>query len=96
MWNPTNSFLDPFALITNIFSQKYLDIQAQCTRHHWFTAFIVVFLNISFSYNALISKIDIINCQNNEATETYPFVPSIASKSTIAGNISVFEYLNIR
>lgn len=39
--------------------------------------------------------IDVIDCKTKRATRAYPFVPSMASKSTTAGNISVFEDLNI-
>lgn len=40
-------------------------------------------------------KVDIVNCESEGATEAYPFAPSMANESTTAGNISVFEDLNI-
>lgn len=40
-------------------------------------------------------KVDIVNCENKSATEAYPFALSIANENTTAGNISVFEDLNI-
>lgn len=40
-------------------------------------------------------KVDIINCKTEGVTEVYPFAPSMSNKSTIVGNISVFEDLNI-
>lgn len=40
-------------------------------------------------------KIDIINCDIESITESYPFAPSMANESTTAGNISVFEDLVI-
>lgn len=39
--------------------------------------------------------IDIINCKTEGPTEAYPFAPSMASENTTAGNITVFEDLNI-
>lgn len=39
--------------------------------------------------------IDLIDCKTEGATAAYPFVPCMASESTTADNISVFEDLNI-
>ena len=40
-------------------------------------------------------KVDIIDCKTEGSTIAYPFAPAMASESTTAGNISVFEDLNI-
>lgn len=40
-------------------------------------------------------KVDVIDCKTEGLTIAYPFAPVIASKSTMAGNISMFEDLNI-
>lgn len=40
-------------------------------------------------------KVDIINCETEGVTKAYPFAPSMSNESTTAGNISVFEDLNI-
>ena len=40
-------------------------------------------------------KVEIIDCKTEGPTSAYPFAPAMASESTTAGNISVFEDLNI-
>lgn len=40
-------------------------------------------------------KINVIDCNTKEKTETYAFVPSIFSENSLAGNQSVFENLNV-
>lgn len=40
-------------------------------------------------------KVDIINCETKGVTEAYLFAPYMSNESTTAGNISVFEDLNI-
>lgn len=40
-------------------------------------------------------KVNIIKCKTKDATLTYPFASAMASKVTTAGNINVFEKLNI-
>lgn len=96
MWNPTGNLLDTLALTTSIFGQASSNYRAQCTRHHRFAAFIAAFPDNYFLYSASMPKIDIINCEKEGAIEVYPFAPSMASESTTAGNISVFEDLNIK
>lgn len=48
------------------------------------------FPNQQFLNKAVMPKIDIINCKIEGITEVYPFVLLI-NKSTIVGNISIFE-----
>ena len=93
MWNPTGNFLDTLALITSIFGQASSNYLAQCTQHHRFAT---AFPDYYFLYSALMPKIDIINYKTKGATEAYPFALSMASESTTAGNISVFDDLNIK
>lgn len=40
-------------------------------------------------------KVDVIDCKTEGSTIAYLFAPAMASESTTAGNISVFEDLNI-
>lgn len=40
-------------------------------------------------------KVDLIDCKIKGSTVAYPFAPSMVNESTTAGNISVFEDLNI-
>ena len=40
-------------------------------------------------------KIEIIDCKTEGPTLAYLFALAMISKSTTAGNISIFEYLNI-
>ncbi len=40
-------------------------------------------------------KVDIIECKTKGVTSAFPFAPAMASESTTARNISVFEELNI-
>lgn len=96
MWNPTGNLFDTLPLITITFEQLSSNYQAQCTRHHRFAAFIAAFPDHYFFYSAPMPKIDIINCITKGSTETYPFALSMAYESTTAGNISVFEDLNIK
>lgn len=39
--------------------------------------------------------VDVIDCKLEKATKAYLFTPFMSSKSTTAGNINVFEDLNI-
>lgn len=40
-------------------------------------------------------KVDVIDCRTEGSTLAFPFAPVMASESTTAGNISVFDDLNI-
>ena len=40
-------------------------------------------------------KVEVIDCKTEGPTSAYFFAPAMASESTTAGNIGVFEYLNI-
>lgn len=40
-------------------------------------------------------KIDVINCKTESSNLTFPFILAMASENTIAGNISIFEKINI-
>lgn len=63
--------------------------------YHWFTLFIAGFSNQPFTYSAPMPKVNIIHYKTKSSTIAYLFTPTMASKSTIIGNISVFEKLNI-
>lgn len=69
--------------------------QDQCICHHQFSSFIAAFSKETFSFSTRMPKVDIIDCKTESSIIAYPFAPVIASKSTTAGNISMFEDLNI-
>lgn len=68
-------------------------VQNQCICHYQFGAFISGFPSCNFSYGPKMPIINLINCITKSCTKAYPFAPSMASKSTTASNISVFENL---
>lgn len=45
-------------------------------------------------YSVPMPKVDIINYRNKGSIVVFPFAPSMASKSTTAGNMTVFEDLS--
>lgn len=60
-----------------------------------FNAFQADFFNKSFNYKLFIPVINIINCKREGHIKAYLFSSSIFNKSLTAGNISVFENLNV-
>ena len=42
-----------------------------------------------------MSVLNKINCKTKGCTKAYPFAPSMFSESSTAGNIAVFEDLNV-
>lgn len=62
---------------------------------HRFNAFRAGFPNESFDYQLSMPVINVIDCERQGRTIAYPFAPSMFSESSTAGNISVFEDLNI-
>lgn len=86
----------PRTLVAKAFGKENGGQRALCIRHHRFTSFIAAFPSIQFSYSAAMPKVDIIDCKTEGVTAAYPFAPSMSNESTTAGNISVFENLNIR
>lgn len=73
----------------------YSSQRDQCIQHHHFASFIAGFPQHKFSYSAPMPKVDIIECKTEGATSAFPFAPAMASENITAGNISVFEELNI-
>lgn len=47
-------------------------------------------------YNPFMPAINFINCKKEGANKVFAFAPSIFSKSSIVGNMSVFENLNVK
>lgn len=72
----------------DVINQK---VQNQCICYHWFDAFILGFLGCNFSYSLKMPIINLISCKTECCTKTYLFALFMASKSTIAGNVCVFQ-----
>lgn len=92
MWNLKSDVLRPRSLTRVLFVSKQRD---QCIRHHRFASFITGFPDQVFTYSAPMPKVDVIDYKTEGSTVAYPFAPAMASENTIAGNINVFEELNI-
>ena len=97
MWNPKKDLLSSRIIIERLFGSDpdARNKRNQCIRHHRFTSFISAFPDWSFSYSAAMPRVKNIDCKIEGASEAYSFAPSMASESTTAGNISVFEDLAI-
>lgn len=95
MWNPKSDCLRPRAMTKALFGPHLRDQRDQCICHHRFSSFITEFSKEIFSFSACMPKVDVIDCKTKGSTIAYPFAPAMASESTTAGNISVFEDLNI-
>ena len=70
-------------------------IQKQCVWSHQFQLFKAAFSNKKLNYISLMSIINQIDCRSEGVTKTYAFAPYMFSESFTAGNISVFEDLNV-
>lgn len=95
IWNPKSDVLRLRALVRKAIGPEVRNQQDQCIRHHRFASFIAAFPDHAFFYSAPMPKVEVIDCKTEVPTSAYPFAPAMASKSTTAGNISVFEDLNI-
>lgn len=49
----------------------------------------------AFIFNPQIPVVNIINCKREGPTKAFAFAPSMHSESSLAGNIAVFEDLNV-
>lgn len=70
-------------------------IRRQCVQAHRFHAFISAFLVETLDDNPAMPVINLIDCKHECATEAYVFALSMYNESSTAGNISVFENLNV-
>ena len=96
MWDPKRELLDPFELAMSVFGPQASEIRQLCTRSHRFEAFQAAFPTESLSYQSVsMPVLNKINCKTKGCTKAYPFAPSMFSKSSTAGNIAVFEDLNV-
>ena len=96
MWNPKSNVLTPCKLTRQALGQDICSSQRdQCTWHHRFTSFIAGFPQHEFPYSAPMPKVDVIECKTKGATSAFSFAPAMASESTTARNIIVFEEFNI-
>lgn len=95
MWNLKSDILRPKTLVRALFRPDFRNQQNFRIWHYWFTLFITSFPDKIFSYSTLMSKVDVIDCKNEDSTLSFSFATLMASKSIIVGNISVFKDLNI-
>lgn len=95
MWNPKSDVLKPRELTRRAIGPDIRSQRDQCIRHHRFASIIAGFPDYAFSYSAPMPKVDVIDCKTEGSSSAFPFAPAMASENTTAGNISVFEDLNI-
>lgn len=89
--------IDLFKLTVDVFGIKSIEICHQCVSFYCYLLFIAAFLSINLLYTfGLMSIINYIDCKLEGNTKDFAFAPSIFGKSFIAGNILVFEDLNIK
>lgn len=93
MWQPKKELLKSLLFVKRGFGVNNQGVQNQCICHHRSSAFISGFPGCSFSYGPKMPIINLINCETERCTKAYPFALSMASKSTTAGNITVFKDL---
>lgn len=95
MWDPIRELPKPKAISFKAFGSSGVAIRSQCSKHHWFIAFCAGFPVHSFDYSSAMPIINCIDCKTERKTAAYAFAPSMHSKASTAGNIAVFEDLNI-
>ena len=96
MWDPKRGTLDPWELTMSVFGPEAMETRIRCTRFHRFKAFQAAFPAESLSFpSASMPVINKIDCKTEGNTEAFAYAPSMFSESSTAGNISVFEDLNI-
>ena len=94
MWDARRDMIDPRMLVEKVYGQG-TQVRQQCVRSHWFQAFLAAFPGESLSSSAPMPIIDRIRCELEGKTEAYAFASSMFSESSLAGNQSVFEDLNV-
>ena len=95
MWKPKRAKLIALDILAGVLGPQNQSFREQCIWPHRLTSFIATFPNYNFDFEAAMPVIDVIDYKTEGTTKAYLFAPFMASKSTIAGNISVFEDLNI-
>ena len=80
----------------SVFGPEARETRIKCTRFHRFKAFQAAFpaeaLLLLSASMPIINKID---CRTEGRMEAHAYAPSMFSKSSTAGNIAVFEDLNV-
>lgn len=74
-----------------IFGPKGIKVQNQYIKLHQFRVFLAAFPAFTFSYTLSMPKINVSDCKTERKMETYAFVPSIFSESSLSNNLLVFE-----
>lgn len=96
MWDAKRDMIDPFKLAVNVFGIEGTRVCHQYVRFHCYRSFMAAFLSINLLYpSILMPVINCVDCKVEEKTKAFMFAPFIFSESSLAGNISVFEDLNI-
>lgn len=96
MWDAKKDMIDLYELVMAVFGLEGIQICEQCVRFHRFCLFLAVFPSESLSYGFVsMPVIDCIQCKTEKKTEAYAFASSMFSESSLAGNQSVFEDLNV-
>ena len=95
MWRPKREKLIVLNILIGVLDPQNQSVWGQYIWHYCLDFFIISFPNWKFDFEASIVVIYIINYITEWATKAYLFAPSMARKSTIAGNITVFEDLKI-
>ncbi len=95
MWNTKQDMINLDELTMRVFGPEGTKVRDQCVRSHRLRAFLAAFPAFSFSYVSSMSKINVIDYKTEGKTEAYAFAPSIFSESSLSGNQSVFEDLNV-
>lgn len=95
MWRPKEEVPDYVDLLANAFGPEGMRIRSQCVRAHRFHAFTSAFPEETLNDNPAMPVINLIDCKHEGATEAYAFAPSMYNESSTAGNMSVFEDLNV-
>lgn len=95
MWNPKSDVLKPREFTRRAVGPDIRCQRDQCICHHRFASIITGFPDYAFSYSVPMPKVDVMNCRTEGSTSAFPFAWVMASESTTAGNISVFNDLNI-
>lgn len=95
MWRPKEEVPNCVNLLANIFGPENVRIWSQCVWAHWCHTFTLAFLEKTLDDNPAMSVINLIDCKYEGATEVYAFAPSMYNENSTAGNILVFEDLNV-
>lgn len=96
MWNASKAFPDCVDLFDSVYGPAGTRVRDEYTRCHRFNVFRVAFPEEVLVFNPSMRAINLINCKNEGATETYAFALSMFSESFVVGHMSVFEDLNVK